>query len=95
MRLLTEELAQNLPQFYSQSGLGEDAVVHLKYVDEKTGWCWFVLEYNKQTDEFYGVTRGYELNYGYFRLKDLISSGRIIRVEDFTPCKVKDCIHGI
>jgi hypothetical protein len=91
--LLTTEIAQTLPPFYSQDGLGSEAIVHLKFVDPISGWTWFVCEYNKHTDEFFGLVKGLEQEYGYFRLKDLVSVGRIIRDEDFTPCKLKDCAN--
>jgi hypothetical protein len=90
MKLLTQEIVDTLPLFYSQDGLGEEAMVHVKFFDPMSNWTWYVIEYCSNIQEFFGLVKGFETEYGYFRLKDLQSVGRIERDLHFTPKKVKE-----
>ena len=61
-----------------------------------SGWYWFVTERHEENIAF-GLVRGFEMEWGYFSLKeleDLAKSGRVWRVPKtnwlFCPCVVDD-----
>lgn len=61
-----------LPKMYEQQNLSDDkAIAHLKFT-ANNGWEWYVLEYDGR-DRFYGLVYGFELERGYFSLKEVAS----------------------
>jgi hypothetical protein len=93
MKLMTKELESAIPRLYEQDGLGEDAIVHVKYFTPDGDWTWFGTEYDPDTRTFFGLVDGVEKEYGYFSLDEL-ESGRgslglpIERDMWFTPTKL-------
>ena len=44
MKLLTKEIIRKLPALYSQDGLGDNAIVYIKFFTPDANWTWFVTE---------------------------------------------------
>lgn len=76
-KLVTKEVAKVLAKFplYSQESKGKDAIVAVKFFSPYTGWTWYVLEAEKQENDylFFGYVSGVEDEYGYFSLSGLES----------------------
>ncbi len=74
MKLLTKELEKRLPAIYAQDGFKEyDAKVYAKFFDPCSNWTWYVMEGEKQGNDFifFGLVQGFELELGYFSLNEL------------------------
>ena len=74
MKLMTQEIEQNLPSLYHFETTGKPAEASIKFFDPIGSWTWYVAEGEKQPDGdwlFWGLVQGFELEYGYFRLSDL------------------------
>lgn len=55
----------------SQDGKKGDAVVLARFFTPASSFTWYMLEYNQETDEAYGLVFGHETEYGYFSLNEL------------------------
>ncbi len=74
MKLLTQELINQLPKFYEQDGKNEDATVYIKFFTPDSSFTWYVLEGQKTENdfEFFGIVdSGGFKEYGYFVLSEL------------------------
>jgi len=82
MKLLTKEIERELPALYAQDGLGEDAIVHVKFFTPDAQWTWFITEgspiLNAEGEvvdwEFFGLAHGFEAELGYVYLSQLQSA---------------------
>lgn len=75
MELLTEELRQSLPALYSQEG-NPDPVVYIRFFTLDSNWAWYVTEGSAEEDDFifFGYVIGFEREWGYFSLDELMQS---------------------
>ena len=71
MKLLPKSLEAKLPPLYSQDGLGDEAIIHVKFFTPDSHWTWYATEYDPITKVFFGLVHGFERELGYFRLDDL------------------------
>ena len=71
MKLLTKEIEVAFASTGSQDGLGEDAVIIVKFFDPCGSWTWYATEYDPATRCFFGLVDGHELEYGSFSLDEL------------------------
>jgi hypothetical protein len=71
MKLLTKALLKKLPAYGSQDGKGDDAIAHIKFFHPLSGWRWYVLEYDPENREFFGLVFGPEIEYGPFSLDEM------------------------
>lgn len=71
MKLLTKAIEKNLPNLYSQDGLGMDAVAQVKFFTPDSTWTWFATEYDPRERKFFGLVQGLEEELGYFSLDEL------------------------
>ena len=106
MKLMTKEIEEKLPALYHHEKSGEEPVAIVKYFDPTGSWTWYVAEGEKQDDGdwlFWGAVDGFEFEYGYFRLSELISckqdlSGlRALPIERdlyFDPVPLKSLRHS-
>jgi len=97
MKLMTKELESSIPRLYEQDGLGDDAIVHIKYFTPDGDWTWFGTEYDPDTRTFFGLVDGFEKEYGYFSLDELESVRGslglpIERDMWFTPTKLSEVL---
>src|SRR5262249_55177107 len=74
MELLNDELRKKLPPLYSQEG-ESNPLIRAKFFLPGTGWTWYVIEGQKQEDDFlfFGFVVGLESEFGYFSLSELES----------------------
>ncbi len=83
MKLLTEEIKQQLPPLYSQDN-EKDPMVICKFFDPVGSWTWYAIEGSPVDDDgyfdtdnekvdflFFGFVIGVEPELGYFSLKEL------------------------
>ena len=68
MQLMTANLRQALPPLYSQEHV--DAMVIAKYFTPDGNWTWYATEFDGE-DLFFGLVKGHETEFGYFRLSEL------------------------
>jgi len=52
MKLLTEDLIRRLPSLYSQEDLGEDAIVHVHFLNPLGVGDWWITEGSREGDDF-------------------------------------------
>lgn len=102
MKLLTQELIDQLPKIYEQDGKNGDAIIYIKYFTPDSSFTWYVLEgqpvpaITGDYEEFeFFVDSGNFKEYGNFVLSEL-EQGRgglglpIERDLYFKPCKVSE-----
>ncbi len=81
MKLLTKEILKNLPKLYTQDGLGDKAVIHVKFFTPWSNWTWYATEGEPIFDDngneidfrFFGYVIGLDKELGYFHLNELKS----------------------
>ena len=80
MKMMTKEIEKVLGKYpmYSQEGLMGDAKVVCKFFDPSSAWTWYVTEGQQLATtgdwEFFGLVRGLEWEWGYFRLSDIVGA---------------------
>jgi hypothetical protein len=94
MPLIDENIHQSLPELYSQEEKGLDAQAKVKYFIPVSNWTWYTTELDGE-DIFFGLVNGFELELGYFSLKELESTCRpkglpIERDLFFEPKSIKE-----
>jgi hypothetical protein len=91
-KLLTKELENKLPGLYETDGTkAGDKVAIVKFFTPASNWTWYAVEYNPESQMFYGLVCGFEKEFGYFSLEELESlNGAVERDLYFTPTKLKD-----
>lgn len=94
MKLLNDELINKLPALYSTENI-KDPMVMCKFFTPDGSWSWYVLEYDKNNQIFFGYVSGFENELGYFSLQELeaIRGNLGLEVERdicFTPKKLSD-----
>ena len=72
MKLLTDELIKNLPPLYSTENI-KDPLIQCKFFTPDSSWSWYVLEFDKTNEIFFGYVCGLERELGYFSLQELES----------------------
>jgi hypothetical protein len=68
--LLTPEVRVKLPGLYTGEERGLDAQAQVKYFTPDSNWTWYASEFDGE-DIFFGLVNGFELEFGYFSLKEL------------------------
>ncbi len=94
MNLLPKEIADTIPKLYEQEAKGEDAIVFIKFFDPCGRWSWFATEFDGE-DTCFGLVDGFEMELGYFSLKELQSYKGPLKIgieRDlwFRPCTLKE-----
>ena len=72
MKLLTDELIKTLPPLYSTENI-KDPLIQCKFFTPDSSWTWYVLEFDKTNEIFFGYVCGLERELGYFSLQELES----------------------
>lgn len=93
MKLLTKEVLSKLPPLYSQENVSDPMIV-CKFFYPDFDWTWYAIEFDGK-DQFYGLVDGYEKEFGYFTLSELLANrGKmgmpIERDLYFKPCRVSE-----
>ena len=70
--LLDDESRKKLPPLYSGEEQGLDSLVQVKFFTPDAQWTWYATEFDGE-DIFFGLVSGFELELGYFSLKELQS----------------------
>ena len=68
--LLDQASREKLPQLYSGEEQGLDALAQVKFFTPDSNWTWYASEFDGE-DLFFGLVSGFELELGYFSLKEL------------------------
>jgi hypothetical protein len=94
MLLMTKAIEKALPPLYSQEE-EKDPMVRVKYFSPYSNWTWWATEYNPLTKTFFGLVKGFELEWGYFTLAELTAARwhgipAVERDLYFTPKKVSE-----
>lgn len=70
-KLMTEDIKKQIPKLYdTEETPKEDKTVYVKYFSPYSNWSWYVLEFDG-VDMFFGLVKGFEVEYGYFSLSEL------------------------
>ena len=96
MKLLPKSVEKLLPPRYSQEGLGEEAIAHVKFFTPWTNWTWYASEYDPEDRMFFGVVVGHEREFGYFSLDEMeaIKGPAGLRIErdlHWSPRPLREC----
>ena len=95
MLLLTQEDLKRLPPLYSTEKIPiEEKVLQVKFFSPDSNWTWYAVEFDGK-DRFFGYVKGFENEWGYFSMKELMASKgtlglHIERDRYFTPTRFKD-----
>lgn len=92
MKLLTDELIKTLPPLYSTENI-KDPLIQCKFFTPDSSWSWYVLEFDKTNEIFFGYVCGLERELGYFSFQELASvKGQlglgVERDRSFNPTKL-------
>lgn len=68
--LLDKASQENLPPLYSEEEKGLDALAQVKFFTPDSNWTWYASEFDGE-DMFFGLVIGFEIELGYFSLKEL------------------------
>ena len=68
MKLLTQELIEQIPPLYEQEGKGENALAYVKLFTPDSNFTWFITEYDADEKMCFGLIDGFEKELGYFSL---------------------------
>ena len=71
-KLLDKASRERLPALYSNEEIGLDADAHVKFFTPDSNWSWYASEFDGE-DIFFGLVSGFEVELGYFSLKELKS----------------------
>ena len=95
-RLMTNEEWASRPVWRSQEKLSNDAVAVMRFTHPETGWSWYVLEREDDTDLLFGYVAGFEFELGSFSLSEL-EENFCVRDYDFEPTTVRVIkqVHGV
>src|SRR5687768_9948832 len=93
MKLLTDELRQQLPPLYSQEH-EPDPLVICKFFTPWSSWTWYAIEFDGE-DIFFGWVEGLDTELGYFSLSELEevrgpAGLDIERDVNFVPCRLSE-----
>jgi hypothetical protein len=72
MRLLDSESREKLPGLYENEEVGLDAKALVKFFSPGSNWTWYASEFDGE-DIFFGLVSGFELELGYFSLREMQS----------------------
>jgi hypothetical protein len=86
--LLTPELRAALPPLYSTEN-DDSARAVVKYFSPYSGWTWYAFEFEPESDRFFGLVVGAEIEWGYFALSELDCD------LDGLPLVERDCWPGV
>lgn len=70
--LLPQELKEQLPKLYENEEYGMDAKALVKFFTPDSSWTWYASEFDGE-DILFGLVSGFEVELGYFSLKELES----------------------
>lgn len=95
MKLLTKDILAKLPTLYSTEKVPqEEKIAIVKFFHPFGGWTWYAVEYDPAEEMFYGIVIGFEKEWGYFSLAQLLECNKmgvgIERDKWFTPTRIKD-----
>ena len=81
-KMMTKEIERKVPRLYEQDGKGDDAIIYAHYFSCWSNWDWYMLEYDPDTGEAFGIVKGFETEYGYFSLREFeeMNRGRGIEI---------------
>lgn len=68
--LLDQASREKLPPLYSTDKQGMKALAHVKFFTPDSDWTWYASEFAGK-DTFFGLVSGFEVEFGYFSLKEL------------------------
>mgnify|MGYP000843733511 FL=1 len=84
--LITDEMLERVPKLYEQESISlADKEVHAAYIIPfRSNWTWYMTEYDRESDDAFGLVLGLEPEWGYFNLEELkeLNAQRLI-LEDF------------
>lgn len=70
MKLMTKEIANKMPKLYETENVkAADKIAFVKYFSIN-GWRWYGIEFDPETEEFFGLVYGIEKEWGYFSLEE-------------------------
>lgn len=73
--LVTKALGRKIPALgkmtLSETATTDDRVPVVKLFTPMSSWTWYILEWDEETGECYGLVQGFAQEFGYFNLDDL------------------------
>jgi hypothetical protein len=84
----------DLPPLYATEQVpGDDKLVYIWLKDPKRGWNWFGVEYDPKERIFFGYVQGFENEWGYFSLDELIDCRRVMVDWTFEPLPLRELLR--
>lgn len=68
-KLWTKTAFAKVPDFGSPEV--DDPICHVKLFSQLSGWRWFIIGYDKETGEAYGLVQGHETELGNFVVNEV------------------------
>jgi hypothetical protein len=74
MKLLTKAIEKKLPKLYANENKSPDQIkVPVKFFTPWSNWTWYATEYDPIERRFFGLVCGFEKEFGYFSLDELMA----------------------
>jgi hypothetical protein len=89
MKLIPDNIAKNIPVYPVAYPDDASADAHVRLFDAETGWEWFLMEYNPETEIGFGLVKGFSVEYGTVSIPELQEAG-VQFDPDFEPRDVAD-----
>lgn len=95
--LLDQASREKLPPLYSGEEKGLDALAQVKFFTPDSNWTWYASEFDGE-DIFFGLVSGFEIELGYFSLKELQEARGILGLQierdlHFEPKSLKELME--
>lgn len=91
MKLITKTIAAKIPAFYQTEELSsEETMIQVKFFDSRGSWTWYIIEFDPETNQAFGLVDGFEKELGYISITELESMPRIERDLSFKPISLAD-----
>ena len=70
MKLLTKKLKNDLPKLGETEEINNPKAL-VKIFTPWTSWTWYIIEYDPETENCFGIADGFEKELGYFSLNEI------------------------
>ena len=90
MKLIPNAVAKTIPPCTPVEE--ENPIAHVRLFDPKTGWEWFIHQYDPEEQIGYCLANAVTVEYGTLYVPELVKCGPVQLDPDFTPRPLRD-IH--
>ncbi|MFA6138744.1 MAG: hypothetical protein WC667_11735 [Sulfurimonas sp.] len=89
--MIKDEEMNTFPKLYETENIKTgNKTLQMKFMEVKSGWEWYLTEFDAEEKIAFGFVKGFEKEWGYFSLTEMEDIPTIIRDETFIKIQFKD-----